>query len=260
MDLIYFLLSLIIILVFLYYCLKKSYHYWQKEGIPCVPGLILGIGHMWTILTLQESFPTFCERIYKCYPNNSMIGFYQFKTPTLLLRDFDLARSVLNTNFSSFEENQILLDPVLDPSMSKNPFFANRTDWKETRNVFTTGFSSRKLKSLFLSTCEVSYKLSKYLEKLLVKNNFMEVELVKFWNKYTGEFVATVGFGLEGHCFEDMDNFEKEISQMFGSSILYRAGEMILFYSPRLAKILRIRRVPQKLESFFQNAVKGILK
>ena len=260
MEPIYVLVSLITILTFLYYYLTCSFNYWQKKKIPCVPGIIPGIGHMWSAFTLQESFPSFCERIYKCYPNYSMIGFYQFKTPTLLLRDPDLARAVLVTNFSSFDENQILLDPELDPSMSKNPFFTTRNNWKGIRAALSTGFSSRKLKSLFLTTREVSYKLKKYLEKLFINESVVELDLVKFWNKYTGEFVSNVGFGMEGHCFEDSDNFEKAISPMFGSSILTRAKEMISFYSPRLAKILRIRRVPKKVELFFQNAVKGILK
>ncbi|XP_033230201.1 probable cytochrome P450 6d4 isoform X2 [Belonocnema kinseyi] len=190
---------------------------------------------MWSTFTLQKSFPSLCERIYKCYPNYI-------------------------TNFSSFDENQILLDPELDPSMSKNPFFTTRDNWKEIRAALTTGFSSRKLKSLFLSTREVSYKLKNYLTKLFERNSVIEVDLVQFWNKYTGEFVANVGFGMEGHCFEDTHNFQKAVSPMFGSSILTRAMEMISFYSPRLAKILRIRRVPKKVELFFRNAVKDVLE
>lgn len=217
--------------------------------------MIPGIGHMWSILSLRESFPTLCERIYNSYQDSSMVGFYQFKTPTLLLRDPELAKSVLVTNFSSFGENQILLDPDLDPSMSQNPFFATKENWKRVRSVITTGFSSRKLKCLFLSTREVSYKLKKFLEHRVGN----EIELVEFWNRYTGEFVAHVGFGMEGHCFDRDNNFESVLSEMFGSSVLARAGEMLTFYSPRFAKLLRIRRVPKWVELFFCSSIKGML-
>lgn len=251
-----FIFSLIPLVIFVYFYFHSKYNYWRTRGIPCVPGIIPVFGHMWSLVTLKESFPTLCERIYQQNENSSMVGFYQFKTPTLLIRDSELAKMILVTNFSNFGENQILLDPHLDPSMSKNPFFARKEDWKSVRSVMTTGFSSSKLKSLFLSTRDVSFKLRRFLLTQIDRRG-KEVELVEFWNRYTGEFVAHVGFGLEGHCFESDDNFERIISVMFGSSILARTKEMLSFYSPGLAKLLRIRRVPKELELFFRDSIKG---
>lgn len=105
-----FIFSLIPLVIFVYFYFHSKYNYWRTRGIPCVPGIIPVFGHMWSLVTLKESFPTLCERIYQQNENSSMVGFYQFKTPTLLIRDSELAKMILVTNFSNFGENQILLD------------------------------------------------------------------------------------------------------------------------------------------------------
>lgn len=258
MEWTYILASAAAFLVAIYYLLTWNHDYWIKQGIPSAPKATPIFGHMWSVLSLKESFPSLCEKLYKSNLNSSMVGFFQLKTPTILLRDPELVQDILVTNFASFHDNELTLHSKLDPSMSDTPFFAKGSVWKETRSVMTNGFSNKKLKLLFALAREVSVKLNKYLEKKAQEKNIVELDLLHFWTKYTGEFVANVGFGVEGHCFEDKPvTFQTVVEPMFDFSTFGREKEMILFFLPKLAKILGIARVPKDVESFLGHLVKG---
>ena len=258
MEVTYVLATTVATLVTIYYFLIWNYNYWKKQGIPSASGVIPLFGHMWSVLSLQESFPSLCEKLYKKHSNSSMVGFFQLKTPTLLLRDPELVNHILVSKFASFHDNELKLHSNLDPSMSATPFFAKGDVWKENRSIMTNGFSTKKLKLLFGLAREVSLKLNNYLRKVSEDKNVVELDLLHFWTKYTGEFVANVGFGVEGHCFEDKNvTFQTVVETMFDFSKFGREREMILFFLPKLAKLLRISRVPNEIENFFKQLLKG---
>lgn len=257
MEWILILISLLSFLI-LYSFLTWNYDFWRKQKIPSAPGELPLFGHMWSVLSLKQSFPSLAEKLYKTHSNSSMVGFFQFKTPSLLIRDPELVKNVLVSSFTSFHDNEIKLDSKLDPSMSRTPFFAKGDVWKKKRTIMTNGFSNRKLKLLFTLAEKVSSKLNLHLDKMLEKKNFIEIDLLHFWTKYTGEFVANVGFGVEGNCFdESCVNFQTVVEPMFDFSTFGREREMILFFLPRLAKILGISRVPKNIEDFLRKIVEG---
>lgn len=261
MEYIFTLIVLLLFLLFfisLYIFLTWNLNFWQKQKIPTATGQIPLFGHMWSVFLLKQSFPSLCENLYKTHMNSSIVGFFQFQTPSFIVREPELVKDILVGNFANFHDNLIKLDEKLDPSMCESPFFAKGNVWKRKRTIMTNGFSNRKLKLLFTLAQQVAYKLNVYLNNMLGEKNFVEIELLHFWTKYTGEFVTNVGFGVEGHCFDDsLINFQNTVESMFDFSKFGREREMILFFMPRLARILGISRVPKKVEDFLQKLVEG---
>jgi len=106
-------LLILIILVALYLFLTKNYKYWQKRGIPCPDGALPGVGHFWELATLTSGTSECCRKIYNANRDHSFVGFYNFMTPTLMVREPELVKTVLQTSFANFHENGVKIDPKL---------------------------------------------------------------------------------------------------------------------------------------------------
>ncbi|XP_033225548.1 cytochrome P450 9e2-like [Belonocnema kinseyi] len=258
----FFYISLVFLtFLFFYYYLKYTYNYWKSQGIPTPERCLPLIGNMWKVVSLQESFSALCERLYKNESSHSMLGIYQIRTPILVIRDADLVKKVMLTDFNSFRNNAINLHQELDPLFIKNPFYSGIETWKENRIALTNGFSPRKLQAMFSLIREVSSKFQKYLDKSLSKNDQVEFELNELFTKYTSELVMTVGLGIEGYCFDEKSmTFGKIVTSVFGDSALRgNFSQVILFFFPHIAKLMKVGVVSKEMEVFLRKLVRDVI-
>ena len=260
--LLYILAPVSLTFIFLYYYLKSNYNYWQRQGVPTPERCLPFIGNMWKVFSLQESFSALCERLYKNEKKHSMLGIYQITTPILVIRDADLVKKVMLTDFNSFRNNAINLHQELDPLFIKNPFYSGIETWKENRIALTNGFSPRKLQAMFSLIREVSFKFKKYLDKKLISEKGpVEFELNELFTKYTSELVMSVGLGIEGYCFEDKSlTFGRIVTSVFGDSALRgNFSQVILFFFPLLAKLMKVGVVSKEMEVFLRQLVRDVI-
>ena len=82
----------------------------------------------------------------------------------LIIRDLDLVKSILVTNFSTFNKNDFTVDPKLDPLLAYNPFIVPGDDWKTARSMLTPLFTANRLRSAFPLINEITKKLMEYIE------------------------------------------------------------------------------------------------
>ncbi|XP_017891413.1 probable cytochrome P450 28d1, partial [Ceratina calcarata] len=189
------------ILLCLYLYLR--YTYWKRKGIPTAAGCYPFVGHMLPVLAMRKNFPELVRKIYNDHKNSSMVGLYKAMKPILVIREPQLVKTVLQTNFSNFHDNAIEIIPDIDPLLAKNPFVNYGEAWSTARKRLTYAFSSSRLKSLFVTVDGVCKKFQDYLNRRLSLNDKYEVELKYLFSKFTGEVVANAGLGIEGLCFED---------------------------------------------------------
>ena len=238
--------------------LLKSYTYWKRRGIPSAKGVIPLLGHALPLLTVRSSYLDLTRKLYGDFKNRSMVGFYKFINPVLLIREPQLVKTVLQTNFSSFHDNAAALVPDADPLLVTNPFFCNGDAWVSGRKRLTWAFSSMRLKILFVAVSEVCKKFQDFLDRRLKSSGKYEVELKYLFSKFTGEVVANAGFGIEGYCFDDEPRptaFDRIGDEMFKPNAITALLQSILFFMPKLNKILRISFLPKSLEKFFRDLV-----
>jgi hypothetical protein len=109
------LLSLIVeALIVLYFYLTQNYKYWQ------INVEFRGMEHcrdsVTSVTFMKTYFSDFCDKIYKDNKHRSMVGIYDFTSPSLMILEPEMIKTVLQTNFSSFSENTIFtIDFKLDP-------------------------------------------------------------------------------------------------------------------------------------------------
>ncbi|XP_018052419.1 PREDICTED: probable cytochrome P450 28d1 [Atta colombica] len=209
-------LSILIVLVILYFFLTKNYKYWQKRGIPCPDGALPGVGHFWEVTTQKITISEWCCRIYNAYRDRSMVGIYNFMTPTLMVREPELVKTVLQTSFTNFHENGLKIDPKLDPLLANNPFFNYGEKWMTGRKRLTYAFSSMRLKILLETVKQVCQTFEGYLDKKIDKAGKVELELKELFSRFTSQVVSGAGFGIDGLSF----NEEKEKDSFYAMDVM----------------------------------------
>lgn len=258
------LFSLIVgasILLCLYLYLK--YTYWKRKGIPSPAGCYPFVGHMLPVLTMRKSYPEMVREIYDDHKTSSMVGLYKGMRPILIVREPQLVKTVLQTNFSNFHDNAVEILPELDPLIAQNPFINYGETWMAGRKRLTYAFSSSRLKTLFITVSEVCKKMQDYLNRRLSSKDKYEIELKYLFSKFTGEVVANAGLGIEGHCFEDKDDpnaFDQIGQSMFSPNFIQGFIMTFLMLFPKWNRLTRFKFVPKNLEDIFRQIVQQNLE
>ncbi|XP_008214191.1 probable cytochrome P450 6d5 [Nasonia vitripennis] len=257
------LLFLVAVLSVVYYYLKWPYTHWKKQKVKCVPGTIPAFGHLLPILFSRESSSDLFTKVYRDYEKSSMVGMYFFRTPAVLVREPELVKRVLVSDFQSFQNNLLLLNPKMDPFMSKNPFFCWDEDWKAMRSQMINNMSQKKLKIFFGIMHRVSDKFDDYLSKQVGKAADLEVDIKYVILRLTGELVANTAFGIEGGGFESEispHSFTGRVENMLKPTFTTIYRQMLVLYLPEFASALGLGFLTNSLDSFLISTVDNIMR
>lgn len=258
------LLFLVAVLSVIFYYLKWPYTHWKRQKVKCVPGMIPAFGHILPVLLSRECPSDLFTKVYRNYKKSSMVGMYFFRTPAVLLREPEIVKRVLVSDFQSFQNNLLHLDTKTDPFMSKNPFFSWNGEWKEMRSQMINNMSQKKLKIFFGITQRVSVKFEDYLSELVGKSAAdLEVEIKSAIIRFTGELVANTAFGIDGGGFETKispHSFTGKVEKMLEPTFTTIYRQMLVLYLPRLASALRLGFLTNSLDSFFISTVENIIR
>ncbi|XP_051162909.1 cytochrome P450 6B4-like [Leptopilina boulardi] len=254
------------VLFLLYFYISWQYNYFQKNEIPSANKIVPGLGHMLPVFSEKKNLATLCEDFYNEAKEYSMYGFYELCSPVLLVREPELVKNILLTNFSSFSENPFKLDyQDKNELFSLNPFFVEGDKWKEARAPHTHSFSSVKLKQITFQIAKIADKMNKYLSNQC-KNGEFETNLKKLCKKFTGE-VSSTAIGIETHNFEDLKprnnemTYNERLDKVFESpSFSTVFQQTVRFYLPSLAKLFRLAVTPKEVNQYFRQIAKTIIQ
>ncbi|XP_029664335.1 probable cytochrome P450 6a13 [Formica exsecta] len=247
----------------LYFYLARNNKYWQNRGVFCADGALPGVGHMLSVLCMRTTFPECCHKIYNNNRGRSMVGVYNFMSPSLMVLEPELVKTVLQTNFTSFHQNFQKVDPDLDPLMANHPFVTIGDKWITGRKRMTYAFSSMRLKILLESIKPVCVMLENYLDNKLSKVGKVELELKDLCSRYTTQVVAAAGFGVDGFCFDDEKadvSFRKIGKQIFEPSMRNAIMFILVVLLPPLNKIFKISFIPKHIDRFFRTLIADLME
>ncbi|KAK1131286.1 hypothetical protein K0M31_017573 [Melipona bicolor] len=239
--------------------LYLKHNYWKRNGIPTVRGCVPLLGHMLPMITKRMNFAEFMRLAYEEHKDHSMIGIYKGTRPVLIVRDPNLVKIVLQSNFSSFYENGRKVISEVDPLVSKSPLFTFGETWSTGRNQLARAFSNVRLKNLFAAVSGVCKKFEEFLNGRLKTSNKYEVDLKSLFARFTGEVLANGGLGIEGYCFED-DAGASAFHNLVGNTFAESLGTIITFHYPDINRLLKLNFLPKSMDRFFRNVVSENLK
>ncbi|KAB0801349.1 hypothetical protein PPYR_05703 [Photinus pyralis] len=253
-----FLLFLFGAIIALYFYLSSGFQYWKKRNVPN-PEPSLLFGNLGDSLTSKRSVGQIYTDIYRDFPDVLYVGFYRGRQPGLVLRDPQLIRDVMNKDFNSFHDNDLIISEEVDPLGGRNTFSLKGEKWKTAKSLITPCFTAKKMREMHVFLQKAANRMVRYLDDDVLKGGG-SLEVRELFAQFGTEVVANCAFGLEGRTFDEPDPlFRKMGKKLFEPSPLTVIKFSIMFMFPSLSNILKIRFIPKDVTEYFCNIVDATL-
>ncbi|XP_013186352.1 cytochrome P450 6B2 [Amyelois transitella] len=210
------MIALILFLIFIavvYLYNTRNFKYWEKKGVKHDKPVVL-FGNNIKGYLMQQTKSQAAAEMYRKYPNEKVIGYYRSARPELIVKDPELIKKIMVTDFQhffyrGFNPNRKAVEPVF------HSLFAAEGDlWKMLRTRMTPAFTSAKLKGMFPLIIERAEKLqARTLEAAKAGKSLDSRELMA---RYTTDFIGACAFGLDSDSLNEEDsNFRKLGKKIF---------------------------------------------
>jgi hypothetical protein len=95
---------LLVLLALTYFYFTSTFLYWKDRDVEFIKPYPL-VGSMGRVMSLKEHLADFFQRIYKENKGKSFVGFFQGKTPALVILDPQLVKNILVKDFAHFTDH-----------------------------------------------------------------------------------------------------------------------------------------------------------
>lgn len=250
--------AVVAVLAVAYYRLTRVYNFFEKRGIPYFKTVSF-LGGIWKAVLQQVSFAEAVKDIYDTYPDAKYMGFFDFMTPVIMIRDLELLKSVTVKNFEHFVDHRTFMNDDQEPLFAKNLFALRGDRWKEVRNMLSPAFTASKMKAMFTLMRDCGKEYGEYFTSL--RSEERTIELKDAFTRYTNDVIATCAFGVKVNSMKDRKNkfyvYGRE-STSFGR--LQSLKFFLIRGAPWLSRILGIKIVRNEIANFFQDLVATTIK
>lgn len=130
---------------YLYSYFIKTFDYWRSKNVEGPEPLPL-FGNFKDVALKKKPKGIFFSEMYKQYPKEKFVGFYQMASPALLIRDLNIVKQVLIKEFNKFPDRGTYFSKK---GLGENIFHSDSETWKTLRKQFSSVFTSSKFRAVF---------------------------------------------------------------------------------------------------------------
>ncbi|KMQ91031.1 cytochrome p450 9e2 [Lasius niger] len=214
---------------------------------------------MGSTLLRRQSVADFVKSMYDLSPDAKYVGMYDLTRPLIVLRDPELIKSIALKHFDIFMDHRRFIDETQDPFFGKNLVALSGDRWREVRSILSPAFTSSKMKSMFKLMSDCGADFANYLAQLPTEERMMEMKDI--FTRYTNDVIATCAFGVS---VDSMRNPKNEFYVNGKEATVFSGLALLKFYIfrslPWLARIIKLKFVPEKIANFFRDLVKTTIK
>ncbi|XP_066602052.1 cytochrome P450 9e2-like [Prorops nasuta] len=220
-------------------------------------------GNMLAIVFRRVSMPEMIQRIYDSSAEARYVGFFDFDSPVLMIKDPELIKSIAIKNFDSFANHRGFVDPRQEPLFGRNLFSLKDDEWKGMRNMLSPAFTSSKIKSMYKLMLECADNFAKVVAKD-AEERPGEDGSMDFWelfSRYTTDVIASTAFGISIDSIAEPDNDFYKMGKQVTFTDASRAGKIFVIRNfPLLSKLLKVRLIGDEVKTFFDDVVRQTIE
>ncbi|XP_023934738.2 cytochrome P450 6B1 [Bicyclus anynana] len=248
----FFLFVFVIICCLVYYYFTRTFKYWQSRNVPG-PKPLPFFGNFKDFVLRKSTTAVELKRIYDAFPNEKFVGFYRMTSPSLLIRDLDLAKTILIKDFDTFDDRGTELSKK---GLGANMFHAEFDIWRPLRTLFSPLFTIGKLKNMVHLINERGDVFVNQIKKITEVET--EQEVYTLAQKFTMSSIFACIFGLDISSDDDLliEKMIKIDKMSFSRNI---AHEIDLLY-PGVLKKFNASVFTEELANFFIGLVRDSIE
>nr|QEG78945.1 CYP6BH5 [Phaedon cochleariae] len=247
------LLASLVLLATLF--VKYKYGYWKRRNVPYLEPTF-PIGNNTSFLPKGISIGIISNYFYNEFKKKGLKvgGVFLGMDPQLVLVDPEYVRTILIKDFNSFVDRGIYMtknDPV-----TVTLFSQKGQDWKNSRNKFTSVFTSAKIKSMYDTLKECSTNMISTLDESAEK--ILDVDVLEIMARFTTDVVGSVIFGVECNCFKNPDaEFRRIGKHLFDEFTLMDLLNLFAtIFFPNMAGLLGISNIQPDVSKYFSRIIR----
>lgn len=253
----FYLAILAAVLLGAFSVLRFIFNYWTRLGFPSIANNI-PLGCLGPVIRQHQGMGALVRDLHLT-AKDPVVGLYFLGRPALLVRDPELLKRVLITDFEHFTDRGLHYDEENDP-VGAHLFAMPGQQWKDLRAKLTPTFSTGKLKFMFNTINDKSQECLKYLNKFTETQD--EVEIKPLMVKLNMNIIASIFFGFELNVFEEPNHQFAKIGNTFLDPTIFRNNlVMFLFFLfPKLMRRLNIRFLSTEVTEYVLHLFQSVVE
>ncbi|KAM7349839.1 putative cytochrome P450 28d1 [Cochliomyia hominivorax] len=267
--LMYFLISILILIGVLYIYLTWHFDYWIKRQIPGPKPKPL-FGTFPGMVNAKRNFIYDLDEVYRQFKNQAkFVGVFVTRNPQIMILDPEICKDILITNFKHFQDNESSqwMNRKKEPISGSNPFALPSADWKIKRSEIVPALTMSRIKNMFSIVENICKKLSHYLNHQVESgNNTIDAKDIAL--HFTGEVVADVGWGIEAGNFSLTPNNSAKKDSLFLSMSKQMIAQTFNAFKyffiagifPFIRYLVYVRFFPEFTDKFFLQLTKSAVE
>lgn len=250
MDFLTIILTLIISFLGIHLFFYRKVYTFYQAGIPYLTPWPI-FGNLTGLILKKTSLSQLLKDIYNLNPQAKYVGFFEFSTPVILIRDPELVKSITIKNFDTFTNRRGFADESEDKFVSMELFSAKDENWHKVRNLISPSFTSSKMRIMFTTVANKSEQLVNQI----VKKEVNEIEMKTLFQRLVTDIMASCAFGVNSNCIDN----EKDQFYLIGKDAAnlekLNWKKLLLKNLPFVWKLLGMSFVEKHVVEHFKNIV-----
>jgi cytochrome P450 family 6 len=192
------------------------------------------------------------------FKDEPFFGIFIFHKPALMVKDPELIKKIMVTDFTSFGSRYAGSD-THDPIGCYQLFMAKYPVWKNIRTKLSPFFSGAKLKAAYYLINKLGNDLNQYIHNRL-ENDKVELNLKPLTDLFFVDVVTSVAFGVEAHSLEHSGSeFQLAANSIFKFTA-WRGFELISnFLLPQVMRLFNFKNMSHYTTDFIYRVTPEII-
>ncbi|XP_055612265.1 probable cytochrome P450 28a5 [Uranotaenia lowii] len=245
----------------IYWFLTWNFNHWKKAGINGPKPKLL-FGNLPNVLAQKRHVFYDYQKLYNDFKDEPVIGYYNVRSPQLMVRDPTLIKEVLVKSFRQFSANDFsdLVDEKSDPLFARNPFSLSGEKWKTRRAEITPAFTNNRIKALSFLMDEVCVRMSEYIRKT-IKNEGSTFDVKELMSKYTTDVVSNCVFAIDAQSFsKDKPEIREMGRRIMDFNFTATVIMALTTFFPSIRNFHKFTFIPRDVEDFFIRIMKDAIR
>ncbi|XP_063696944.1 probable cytochrome P450 6d4 [Culicoides brevitarsis] len=252
-----FLYLIFLVILAIYGALKYHFSFWRRHGIQYLePELIFG-----NIKPFVKKYKSLGMNIWDLYNQTKrpFIGVFMFFNPGILIRDVDLVKKVLITDFNHFYNRGLYLNKQKAP-LAVSLTTLKGKEWKDLRMKLNPLFSSGRMKSIFPTIAFEADRLERYFEARVMEGTEI-IEIKDVLIRYALDVIGSVFYGNDTNTVENPNQEFRRMFKLINSpNFKERIRMALLFIAPKMLDWLNMDPVNSEVTNFFLEMIRMTIK
>ncbi|XP_023934619.2 cytochrome P450 6B1-like [Bicyclus anynana] len=251
----FFLYTLVVFVIFgclVYYHFTRTFKYWQSRNVPG-PQPLPFFGNIKNYVLRKSLAAEVLKEIYDEYPNEKVVGIYRMTTPSLLIRDLDLVKTICVKDFDNFDDRGMELS---EKGLGTNLFHAESDIWRPLRSLVSPLFTTSKLKTMVQLVNERGDIFVKHIKQITEVKT--DQEMYSLARKFTMSCIFACIFGLD--VSSDSNLLVEKMSKIDKLSFTRTFAQDLDLLYPGILKRFKSSFYNAELGNFFVNLVRDSMQ